>query len=160
MAQYGKAEYWESRYSKDPDPFDWYQSYSSSPALRDIIRKSVYVFLLPASVGSPTPLLPPDPTRARRPPAATILIPGCGSSRMTEEMLADGFVNGIVSVDQSRAIIQALEDRAKGQPSLQCACAAAPGFRGRGGASARPIDLDPLAHTPAPTTSFLSTQSR
>jgi hypothetical protein len=85
----------------------------------------------------------------RRPPAATILIPGCGSSRMTEEMLADGFVNGIVSVDQSHAIIQALEDRAKGQPSLQCACAAAPGLPWR------PIDLDP-----APTTSFLSAQSR
>ena len=77
-------------------PFDWYQSYSSSPALRDIIRKSV-------------------------PPSAQILVPGCGSSRLSEDMLNDGYVNGIVSVDQSRTVIGAMEDRAKGQPSLQCA---------------------------------------
>lgn len=34
MAQYGKAEYWEERYSRDVEPFDWYQRYF---ALRDII---------------------------------------------------------------------------------------------------------------------------
>ena len=67
MAQYGKAEYWEARYSKDPEPFDWYQSYSSSPALRDIIRKSVYVFLLPAWF-SPHPFFyrPTQPAQAAR----------------------------------------------------------------------------------------------
>ena len=74
-----------------------YQGYNSSPALRDIIRKNV-------------------------PSAAQILVPGCGSSRLTEEMLADGYANGIVSVDLARSVIGALEDRAKGQPSLQCAC--------------------------------------
>jgi hypothetical protein len=41
---------------------------------------------------------------------------------LTEEMLADGYANGIVSVDLARSVIGALEDRAKGQPSLQCAC--------------------------------------
>ena len=28
MAQYGKAEYWEDRYQKDKEPFDWYQRWS------------------------------------------------------------------------------------------------------------------------------------
>jgi hypothetical protein len=95
MAQYGKADYWEARYTKDPDPFDWYQSYASSPAMRDLIRRSV-------------------------PSSGTILVPGCGSSRLSEDMLTDGYVNGIVSVDQSLTVINALEDRLKGQPSLQC----------------------------------------
>jgi len=27
MSQYGKVEYWEDRYTKDPEPFDWYQRY-------------------------------------------------------------------------------------------------------------------------------------
>lgn len=25
MAQYGKASYWDDRYTKDPEIFDWYQ---------------------------------------------------------------------------------------------------------------------------------------
>ena len=27
MSQYGRAEYWEERYSRDPGLFDWYQRY-------------------------------------------------------------------------------------------------------------------------------------
>ena len=27
MANYGKPEYWEERYQRDPEPFDWYQSF-------------------------------------------------------------------------------------------------------------------------------------
>ena len=38
MAQYGKHEYWEDRYQKDKEPFDWYQRYSG---LRDIITQYV-----------------------------------------------------------------------------------------------------------------------
>lgn len=34
MSQYGRAEYWEERYSRDTGPFDWYQRYFS---LRDVI---------------------------------------------------------------------------------------------------------------------------
>lgn len=33
MAQYGKPAYWEDRYRRDPDPFDWYQRYAG---LREI----------------------------------------------------------------------------------------------------------------------------
>jgi UDP-N-acetylmuramate-alanine ligase len=38
MAQYGKHEYWEDRYQKDKEQFDWYQRYSG---LRDIITQYV-----------------------------------------------------------------------------------------------------------------------
>ena len=38
MAQYGKSEYWEDRYNKDKEPFDWYQRYGG---IRDIITQYV-----------------------------------------------------------------------------------------------------------------------
>lgn len=28
MANYGKQEYWDERYQKDPEQFDWYQNYT------------------------------------------------------------------------------------------------------------------------------------
>ena len=36
MAQYGKIGYWDERYTKDPEPFDWYQRYQG---LKDIIKQ-------------------------------------------------------------------------------------------------------------------------
>ena len=38
MAQYGKATYWDERYTKDPEPFDWYQRYSG---VKDLIAQYV-----------------------------------------------------------------------------------------------------------------------
>ena len=38
MAQYGKSEYWEDRYQKDKEQFDWYQRYSQ---LQDIVTQYV-----------------------------------------------------------------------------------------------------------------------
>ena len=38
MAQYGKSEYWEDRYQKDKEPFDWYQRYNG---IKDIITQYV-----------------------------------------------------------------------------------------------------------------------
>lgn len=38
MAQYGKHEYWEDRYQKDKEQFDWYQRYSG---LKDIITQYI-----------------------------------------------------------------------------------------------------------------------
>ena len=40
MAQYGKSEYWEDRYQKDKEPFDWYQRYGGG--LKDIITQYVH----------------------------------------------------------------------------------------------------------------------
>ena len=53
MAQYGKSEYWEDRYQKDKEPFDWYQRYGG---LKHIITQAIQ-------------------------PTFTILNVGCGNSR-------------------------------------------------------------------------------
>lgn len=49
MAHYGRAEYWEERYSRDAEFFDWYQRYFS---LRDIIGEHVPVESRILNVGS------------------------------------------------------------------------------------------------------------
>lgn len=38
MSHFGKLEFWEDRYEKDPDPYDWYQKY---PKLRDIFSQYI-----------------------------------------------------------------------------------------------------------------------
>ncbi len=96
MAQYGKPEYWEARYAKDPEPFDWYQRYSN-PTLRGIISMHV-------------------------PKDGAVLVPGCGSSTLSEDMLDDGYTGGIASFDISRAVIDDLADRLKDRKGLTCAC--------------------------------------
>jgi len=62
MAQYGKTTYWDERYTKDPEPFDWYQRYSG---VRDLVNQYV-----------------------KR--EDVILMSGCGNSRLTEDMFEDG----------------------------------------------------------------------
>jgi hypothetical protein len=34
MSQYGQRSYWDDRYARDTEPFDWYQRYSG---LQDIL---------------------------------------------------------------------------------------------------------------------------
>ena len=58
MAQYGKATYWDERYTKDPEPFDWYQRYSG---VKDLIAQYVKK-------------------------TDHILNIGCGNSRLSEDM--------------------------------------------------------------------------
>ena len=38
MAHYGRIEFWEDRYKKDKEPFDWYQKYGG---IRDIITQYI-----------------------------------------------------------------------------------------------------------------------
>ena len=84
MAQYGQAAYWEDRYAKDPEPFEWYQRYD---ALRDLLRAVV-------------------------PASASVLVAGCGNSRLTAEMWKDGFAP-IANVDISRTVIDQMSARHK-----------------------------------------------
>ena len=86
----------EQRYLKDPDPFDWYQRYSNNPHLRNLIDKAV-------------------------PRAAAVLVPGSGSSRLSEDMLADGYTGGISNIDISRTAIDLMADRCKDRAGLTCA---------------------------------------
>ena len=62
MAQYGKTAYWDERYTKDPEPFDWYQRYSG---IKDLIAQYVKK-------------------------SDNILMAGCGNSRLSEDMYDDG----------------------------------------------------------------------
>eukprot|EP00953_Heterococcus_sp_UTEX-ZZ885_P023120 12728-Heterococcus_DN1.PRE.2 len=76
MAEYGKISYWDDRYTKDPEPFDWYQRYSG---LKDLL----YVHMRKDD---------------------NILMVGAGNSRLSEDMYDDGFTS-LTNIDASRVCI-------------------------------------------------------
>ena len=84
MAQYGKPEYWEDRYQRDPEAFDWYQRYSG---IKDIVTQYI----------SPT---------------FQILNIGCGNSRMSEEMYDEGYEH-ITNIDISFTVIKSMSEEYK-----------------------------------------------
>ena len=90
MAQYGRVNYWDERYTKDPEPFDWYQRYSG---VRDLINQYI-----------------------KR--EDVILMAGCGNSRLTEDMFEDGCTT-ITNIDVSRVVIEQMIERYKEKPTLQ-----------------------------------------
>jgi EEF1A lysine methyltransferase 4 len=55
MSQYGRAEYWEERYSRDPAAFDWYQRYFT---LRDLIGANIPIEFRILNVGSGNSSIP------------------------------------------------------------------------------------------------------
>ena len=89
MAQYGKTSYWDERYTKDPEPFDWYQRYSG---IQELVQKYV-----------------------KKDDA--VMMAGCGNSRLSEDMFEDGFAN-ISNVDISRVVIDQMGDKYKDKPAL------------------------------------------
>ena len=84
MAQYGKQEYWEDRYQKDKEPFDWYQRYSG---VKDMITQYIQ-------------------------PSFQILVVGCGNSKLSEDMFEDGYQN-ITNIDNSYNVIKQMTDHYK-----------------------------------------------
>ena len=76
MAHFGKLEYWEARYTKDCDSFEWYQDYFG---VKDNITQHIA-------------------------PDSDILILGCGNSKLGAEMYEDGFTR-IKNVDWSPTVI-------------------------------------------------------
>ncbi|KAJ3683835.1 hypothetical protein LUZ60_014062 [Juncus effusus] len=75
---YGDALYWDGRYLEEGGAsFDWYQRYA---ALRPFVRKFV-----------------PDDCR--------VLMAGCGSALMSEDMVKDGYVE-IMNIDVSSIVIE------------------------------------------------------
>ncbi len=89
MAQYGKTAYWDERYTKDPEPFDWYQRYSG---IRDLIAQYVKK-------------------------EDNILVAGCGNSRLSEDMYEDGY-SSIANIDISRVVIDQMIEKYKEKPAL------------------------------------------
>eukprot|EP00746_Dinoflagellata_sp_MGD_P160415 gnl/MRDRNA2_/MRDRNA2_87151_c0_seq1.p1 gnl/MRDRNA2_/MRDRNA2_87151_c0~~gnl/MRDRNA2_/MRDRNA2_87151_c0_seq1.p1 ORF type:complete len:214 (+),score=49.96 gnl/MRDRNA2_/MRDRNA2_87151_c0_seq1:86-727(+) len=82
MAQYGKPEYWEERYTRDPEPFDWYQRWAG---LKDTLLEYVQT-------------------------NHTILMLGSGNSRLSEEMYEEGFHN-ITNIDISLVVTKAMQEK-------------------------------------------------
>ncbi|TFJ86816.1 hypothetical protein NSK_001904 [Nannochloropsis salina CCMP1776] len=86
---YGRASYWDSRYTTDPEPFDWYQRYSGLKGLlKQHIRKS-----------------------------DSILMAGCGNSSMSEDMYEDGFTR-ITNIDISRVVVNQMRESHRGKTSM------------------------------------------
>ena len=90
MANYGKVEYWEDRYQKDKEQFDWLQRYYP-PLGNSLMREMINTHV---------------------PQTAQVLIVGCGSSRMTEEMYEDGYQN-ITSIDLSYSAVKLQQEEYK-----------------------------------------------
>ena len=84
MAQYGKPEYWEDRYQKDKEPFDWYQRYGG---IKDVITQYIQ-------------------------PTFQILNIGCGNSRLSEEMYEDGYQH-LTNIDISFTVIKQMQEMYK-----------------------------------------------
>jgi len=82
MTQYGKADYWNDRYTRDPEPFDWYQRYDG---LKPFMIK--YLKL-----------------------TDQILMVGAGNSRLSEEMYNDGF-KAITNIDISPVVTEAMQQK-------------------------------------------------
>ena len=82
MATYGKVEYWEERYTREPEPFDWYQRWTG--------LKDLFVQYLE--------------------PSNQILHVGCGNSKLAEDMYEDGFLNSI-NIDISHTVIKAMQEK-------------------------------------------------
>eukprot|EP00922_Rhytidocystis_sp_ex-Travisia-forbesii_P007128 GHVS01010404.1.p1 GENE.GHVS01010404.1~~GHVS01010404.1.p1 ORF type:complete len:227 (+),score=25.96 GHVS01010404.1:205-885(+) len=80
MAAYGKSDYWDERYTKDPEPFEWYQRYS---ALKDVFTGT--------GIQHDQPML----------------MVGCGNSMLSEDMYNEGFKN-MTNIDISGVVIKAM----------------------------------------------------
>ena len=86
LANYGKIEYWEERYARRPEPFDWYQVYSG---IKEIISQYM--------------------TKNDK-----ILNVGCGNSRLGEELSEEGYED-ITNIDFSNKVISIMEEKCKGK---------------------------------------------
>lgn len=92
MTHYGKVEYWEERYTKHPEPFDWYQTFSG---IKDIITQYVSK-------------------------SDKIINIGAGNSRLSEEMYEEGYQN-IANIDISGICVRYMEDKLKTKcPNMTC----------------------------------------
>merc|ERR1712190_649882 len=89
MAQYGKPEYWEERYTRDPEPFDWYQRWAG---LKDTLLEYVTTQNM-------------------------ILMLGAGNSRLSEEMYEEGFHN-ITNIDISLVVTKAMQEKYREKPGM------------------------------------------
>ncbi|KAK6590106.1 hypothetical protein RS030_182713 [Cryptosporidium xiaoi] len=82
VVEYGTPEYWEDRYKKDPNPYDWYQRWDS---IREVVKDYLKI-------------------------DDKILVIGNGTSRIPEEIYDEGFQN-IQAMDISNAAVNYMHER-------------------------------------------------
>mmetsp|Transcript_5016 Transcript_5016/g.16384 ORF Transcript_5016/g.16384 Transcript_5016/m.16384 type:complete len:208 (+) Transcript_5016:167-790(+) len=92
--EYGEATYWDERYAREPEAFDWYQSYTG---LQMLLNQ----------------YLPRD---------ASIMMSGCGNSELSFDMADDGYMD-VHNVDISSVVIDCMKERYAGRSGLTWAVA-------------------------------------
>merc|ERR1719389_77676 len=91
MAQYGRPEYWDERYAKDTEPFDWYQRYEG---IKSTLDKYVQ-------------------------PTHKVLMVGSGNSRLSEELYANQ-VKNITNIDISEVCVNHMKNMHEDKQEMQC----------------------------------------
>eukprot|EP00929_Paragymnodinium_shiwhaense_P047193 TRINITY_DN23937_c0_g1_i1.p1 TRINITY_DN23937_c0_g1~~TRINITY_DN23937_c0_g1_i1.p1 ORF type:complete len:214 (-),score=49.53 TRINITY_DN23937_c0_g1_i1:377-1018(-) len=95
-SRFGEAEYWDERYSAmRSESFDWYGTWNGDSSIQ--LRPHV----LPQLGGS----------------VSDVLNIGCGNSRLSEELHADGYKN-VVGIDVSQKVIEAMSARFAATPGM------------------------------------------
>lgn len=91
MSLYGSISYWDERYTKQTEPFDWHQKWHGVK----------HVF-----------------TELNVPRDAKVLNVGCGTSTFSEEMSDNGYKD-ITNIDASNVCIKKMQEIHKDRPSLK-----------------------------------------
>lgn len=100
MAHYGRLDFWDERYTKDREPFDWYQRFNG-------IQETMNKFI---------------PSKNSK-----ILNAGCGNSSknlnkgigLSEDMMEDGYTS-IDNIDYSKVVIETMIEKCKEKSGLKC----------------------------------------
>ena len=80
--RYGRADFWDERYFKNCEPFEWYHDYHAlSGLLAEFCEKDMHILLI-----------------------------GCGASEMAADMYDDGY-KSIMNLDISRVVIDEMQTR-------------------------------------------------
>lgn len=87
---YDDTSYWNTRYSNEPEPFDWYQKWSK---LKNII--SPYFSAKECALDA-----------------------GCGTSTLASDLVAEGFEK-VIGVDISSNAINIMKERFESEPKLE-----------------------------------------
>jgi ubiquinone/menaquinone biosynthesis C-methylase UbiE len=86
---YNERSYWDIRYEKEQEPFEWYQPFHS-------LKTSMDKYL---------------------PGSGNALVLGCGNSLMSSELLSEGF-DKVVSIDFSDVVISQMKKKYQGEAKL------------------------------------------
>jgi len=82
---FGSAQYWEDRYTRDTEAYDWYDVQWEDGGLRDTLKHVLQ-------------------------PSHSILMVGCGTSRLSEGLYDDGYTD-ITNIDISMVVIDKMRGK-------------------------------------------------